>query len=193
MSVRRVIPRLALHLTLGLLIAVPAAYLEAPTPATAAPIAYTLSDASATFGPAGGVTFTGGFTYDPAAPQGSQLESVDITATGPAGPSGPLITSPDLMTNVVFSSLDEIIFSNTTSHDEFNIEFAANLANASDSISQVLDGLFGLVSTSVSGTAVPVSVPAPPLGRTPGSLAMTGGVLALILLARRVDRRGGRT
>ena len=59
-----------------------AAFLATPTPSSAAPIHYVLSNVTATF-PDGKDTITGNFTFDPMT---DTIEQVDITVTGPVFP-----------------------------------------------------------------------------------------------------------
>jgi len=160
----------------------------APFSVTAAPITYTLSNASGTFGALGTIDFTGSFTFNPSNPTPTQLIAVDITATGPT-PSL-LTTSPELFTipepaNV---SSTTIGFGSTTSTDFLTIGFVSPLTNATALINIVEDNSPASLTTSVvTGEAVP-TIP------EPGSLALLGGAIGLFLLARREpDRRAHHT
>ncbi len=132
----RRIPRLGLHHRgprLGLLCATvvsAAASLLAPAPALATPITYTLSGATATFtSPAGTITLTGTFTFDPAGPT---LDAVSITATGP---TTILTTSPELYNVVGLSSfpsqeITALVMNSPT--ETLTIDFANPLTQAPD-------------------------------------------------------------
>jgi hypothetical protein len=154
-----------------------------PTPATAAPITYTLSNASATSA-SGTLTFTGTFTFDPST---STLDSVSITAT--ASPTTLLTISPELFTSPITATLLSIAFQNSSTHDTLNFYFTNDLDTVSDSFRFISVHYPSLVDlTSTSGAAVPTTTPIP----EPTSLALLGGALGLFMLARRLSWSGHR-
>ena len=126
-------------------------------PAGASPITYTLSNASATIRGSGTDDIFGNFTFDPSLSNGLFLISADIRMDGPVFPGGGYGSIIDLTASgfEIEGSAAFIIF-----------QFASDLSRSPDPISSVEflwdGGLYGLVSISATGEAVPAPTPLPP-------------------------------
>jgi hypothetical protein len=143
---------------------------------------YTLSGASATFSspnPNATITLTGDFTFDPSGPT---LDNVAITATETSG-SGVLTATSVLFNKPGFSGFADIQASASAATDIISISFIGNLGPAAAMISNV--EFFPTFGTSFSTNSVKGSaVPAP----EPNTIALLGGAIGLLLLARRAHR-----
>jgi len=134
--------------------------------ASATPITYALSDATATFDSEGTLDLTGRFTFNPAT---DLLSSVNITVTGPI--IFPLQFTPIQYTTPVHGSSDEIT-GQTISGDlryQLTLVFASPLIDANVPVDLILinraptsgTGFVFNRTSSVTGSAIPTSVPEP--------------------------------
>jgi hypothetical protein len=158
------------------------AFFVAPSPAAAAPITYTLSDASATFtSPPGKVTLTGTFTFDPSGPT---LISADIMASNMTGSL--LDPNPDTFTSPATATANEFLVFSLASFQSLDISFSEPLGASPDMLSAVTieSGNADIcnptlcASESATGDAVPSTVP------EPASLTLLGAALAVFRFAR---------
>ena len=159
--------RLAGRLLLAGLVTV-ATSLGLQSPASATPIAYTLSPTVL----AGGDQITGGFTFDPS---NHTLDSVDLMVTGPTGPG---------VYNFPLSATASLVLTITSVFPlhEMVMVFADPLASITDPVNQVTIDFSSLSPTQ--GAAVPTLLsPAP----EPTSLFLLASALGLMLFRCRMD------
>jgi len=149
-----------------------------PPPATATPIVYDLSGVTATI-PAGTVTLTGTFTFDPST---TTLDSTNITATGPLTI---LTASPDIFDFPEGAFSNGILTAAISTRDDLEITFSSTLGLTADPIERVrLDTApFAGTTVDVTGDAVPTATP------EPSALALLSAALGLFLIVQRASRR----
>jgi hypothetical protein len=159
--------RLAGRLLLAVLVAV-ATSLGLQSPASATPIAYTLSPTVLV----GGDQITGGFTFDPSGPT---LDSVDLMVTGPTGPG---------VYNFPLSATASLVLTITSVFPlhEMVMVFADPLASIPDPVNQVTIDFSSLSPTQ--GAAVPTLLSPVP---EPTSLFLLASALGLMLFRCRMD------
>jgi hypothetical protein len=167
-----------------------APFFVTPTPATATPIVYTLSDVTETLdfpSETGTITFTGTFTFDQTPTP--TLVSIDVTAT--ALPTSLLTHSPETTNEPLGNIIDSRSFVGVAAAtgDQFQFVFASPLGSAPDLITDMnlqLPSRQDFGPAQVTGSADPTPTP------EPASLTLLGGALALFLVARRAKWRGRR-
>jgi hypothetical protein len=181
---------------LGLLIAMvvsAAPFFVTPTPATATPIEYSLSDATAMIPSPFNttLTLTGTFTFDPSS---TTLDAVDILITGSTSilPGGQA-TFDDPFSGLVapdaFTACDGPCVIGAAA--ALTLLFTTSILPTGATLDAVFVGTFtgngtgvaGVASESVTGDAIPTPIP------EPASLTLLGGAIALFLFARRANRR----
>jgi hypothetical protein len=119
-----------------------------PTLATATPIEYTLSDATATFtnpSPSGTLTLTGSFTFDPS---NTTLDAVNILITGPTSilPGAPEMFDVPLPSFVSTSNIGACVGPCVVGAPAFQLVFTTDLSLAPSPLEFVFVGDF--VSTT---------------------------------------------
>lgn len=153
----------------GAIILTALACFASPTASTATPITYVLSppisDASHT------IMVMGNFTFDASGPT---LDAVDLVATG--GPQPGSYTVP------LSATASQILAEIPLTSSMIRIGFTANLGNAPVMVSFVAFPPAAIDPLPVTGTAVLERIP------EPGSIALLGGILALVLVASRASR-----
>lgn len=152
---------------LGAMVVLAAAYTVAPLPATATPIDYSLSDASATFtSPPGTIMLTGTFVFDPSGPT---LVSSDISATGSTSvlPGAPeTFTTADPMYATGPETFGICSVPGCTGGDYLLLVFSNPLSTTPDTISAIYAAPYSEEiapeASTVTGSAIPVAAPEPP-------------------------------